>query len=60
MIILQSQHNVPVIHVFKACLIAKQKFPLCHIQIMNSATDAATLIVMHDITFTEHTKVHLW
>ena len=45
---------------FKACLITKPKFQLCHIQIWNNATDTATLIVMHDITFTDHTKVKMW
>jgi hypothetical protein len=30
----------------------KPEFPLCHIQILNNATDTASLIIMHDITFT--------
>jgi hypothetical protein len=37
---------------FKACLIMKPKFLLCHIPILNSATDTVTLIIMHDIIFT--------
>ena len=37
----------------------KHKFRLCHILILNSATDTVTLIVMHDFTFTYHTGFNL-
>ena len=44
----------------KVCLIAKPMFQIIHIQILKNATDKATLIIMHNITFTYHTKFNLW
>jgi len=44
----------------KVCLIMKAMFQLCHIQILKNATDMTTLLTMHDITFTYHTRVNSW
>ena len=38
----------------------KPTFHFCHIQILKKATDKATLIIMHDITFTYNTSVNLY
>jgi len=43
----------------KVCLIAKPMFQITHIQILKHATDKATLIIMHAITFTYHIKFYL-
>jgi len=44
--------------VFQACLITKPKFRLCHIPILNNATDTATLITMCDIIFIDHSRLN--